>query len=74
MFFGEPFGGIIPGARGAVLAALVRTGGPVMSLTFQRAIRRHVWDPSCAGPSDESPPGINGLGRCAADCPVAGRA
>lgn len=24
--FGEPFGGIIPGARGAVLAVLLRTG------------------------------------------------
>jgi predicted nucleotidyltransferase len=29
MFFGEPFGGIIPGARGAVLAALLRTGAPL---------------------------------------------
>jgi predicted nucleotidyltransferase len=29
MFFGEPFGGIIPGARGAVLAALLRTGTPL---------------------------------------------
>jgi len=29
MFFGEPFGGIIPGARGAVLAALMRTGAPL---------------------------------------------
>ena len=26
VFFGEPFGGIIPGARGAVLAVLLRTG------------------------------------------------
>lgn len=26
MFFSEPFGGVIPGARGAVLAALLRTG------------------------------------------------
>lgn len=29
MLFGEPFGGIIPGARGAVLAALMRTGAPL---------------------------------------------
>lgn len=27
MDFGQPFGGIIPGARGAVLAVLLRTGG-----------------------------------------------
>lgn len=29
MFFGEPFGGVIPGARGAVLATLLRTGQPL---------------------------------------------
>lgn len=29
MFFGQPFGGLIPGARGAVLAALMRTGAPL---------------------------------------------
>ena len=29
MNFGEPFGGIIPGARGAVLAILLRTGTPL---------------------------------------------
>ncbi len=29
MFFGEPFGGVIPGARGAVLAVLLRTGEPM---------------------------------------------
>jgi predicted nucleotidyltransferase len=29
MLFGEPFGGIIPGARGAVLAALLRTDTPM---------------------------------------------
>jgi predicted nucleotidyltransferase len=27
--FGEPFGGLMPGARGAVLAALLRTGAPL---------------------------------------------
>jgi predicted nucleotidyltransferase len=29
MWFGEPFGGVIPGARGAVLAALLRTDAPL---------------------------------------------
>ena len=29
MYFGEPFGGVIPGARGAVLAVLLRTGKPL---------------------------------------------
>lgn len=29
MFFREPFGGVIPGARGAVLSVLLRTGTPL---------------------------------------------
>lgn len=29
MFFNEPFGGIVPGVRGAVLATLLRTGTPL---------------------------------------------
>lgn len=29
MFFDEPFGGVVPGARGAVLAVLMRTGTPL---------------------------------------------
>lgn len=29
MLFGEPFGGLIPGAQGAVLATLMRTGAPL---------------------------------------------
>lgn len=29
MFFGEPFGGVIPGARGAVLSVLLRTDEPL---------------------------------------------
>lgn len=29
MDFGEPFGGLVPGARGAVLAVLLRTGTPL---------------------------------------------
>jgi len=29
MFFGEPFGGLLPGARGAVLSVLLRTGAPL---------------------------------------------
>lgn len=29
MIFGQPFGGLIPGARGAVLSVLLRTGAPL---------------------------------------------
>lgn len=29
MLFGQPFGGVIPGVRGAVLAVLLRTGEPL---------------------------------------------
>ena len=29
MNFGEPFGGLVPGARGSVLAVLLRTGAPL---------------------------------------------
>ncbi len=29
MFFGEPFGGLLPSARGAVLSVLLRTGTPL---------------------------------------------
>ena len=29
MFFGEPFGGVVPGPRGAVLATLMRTDAPL---------------------------------------------
>jgi predicted nucleotidyltransferase len=29
MFFGEPFGGLVPGAFGAVLSVLLRTGAPL---------------------------------------------
>jgi len=29
MYFGEPFGGLMPGAQGAVLAVLLRTGTPL---------------------------------------------
>ncbi len=29
VLFGEPFGGLIPGARGAVLSVLLRTGAPL---------------------------------------------
>lgn len=29
MFFGQPFGGLFPGARGAVLSVLLRTGAPL---------------------------------------------
>ena len=38
MFYGEPFGGIIPGARGAVLAALLRTGTPLTGRQVHRLV------------------------------------
>ena len=37
--FGEPFGGIIPGARGAVLAALLRTGAPLTGRQVHNLVR-----------------------------------
>jgi hypothetical protein len=39
MFFGEPFGGVIPGARGAVLAVLLRTGEPMTGRQMHEARR-----------------------------------
>ncbi|MDR1119153.1 MAG: nucleotidyltransferase domain-containing protein [Bifidobacteriaceae bacterium] len=36
MDFGEPFGGCIPGARGAALAALMRTGAPMTGRQIHR--------------------------------------
>jgi putative hydrolase of the HAD superfamily len=39
--FGEPFGGLLPGARGAVLAALLRTG---VSLAAVEQWRRYRGD------------------------------
>jgi predicted nucleotidyltransferase len=39
MFFNEPFGGIIPGARGAVLATLLRTGTPLTGRQIHRLVR-----------------------------------
>jgi predicted nucleotidyltransferase len=41
MFFGEPFGGIIPGARGAVLAALLRTGTPLTGRQIHGLVSDH---------------------------------
>lgn len=38
MFFNEPFGGLIPGARGAVLAALLRTGTPLTGRQIHRLL------------------------------------
>ncbi|WP_053207197.1 nucleotidyltransferase domain-containing protein [Jiangella muralis] len=38
MFFNEPFGGIIPGARGAVLATLLRTGSPLTGRQIHRLV------------------------------------
>jgi predicted nucleotidyltransferase len=39
MFFGEPFGGLIPGAQGAVLAALMRTGTPLTGRRVHSLLR-----------------------------------
>lgn len=39
MWFGEPFGGVIPGARGAVLAALLRTGAPLTGRQVHALVR-----------------------------------
>lgn len=36
MFFGEPFGGLIPGAQGAVLWILLRTGTPLTGRQVQK--------------------------------------
>jgi predicted nucleotidyltransferase len=37
--FGEPFGGLLPGARGAVLAALLRTGAPMTGRQVYGVVR-----------------------------------
>jgi predicted nucleotidyltransferase len=39
MFFGEPFGGLIPGARGAVLAVLLRTDVPLTGRQIHAVLR-----------------------------------
>jgi len=39
MQFGEPFGGLLPGARGAVLAALLRTGAPMTGRQVHGLVR-----------------------------------
>lgn len=41
MFFGHPFGGIIPGVRGAVLSALLRTGQPLTGRQIHRLVSDH---------------------------------
>jgi predicted nucleotidyltransferase len=38
MLFHQPFGGVIPGARGAVLAALLRTGAPLTGREVHRLV------------------------------------
>jgi predicted nucleotidyltransferase len=38
MLFGEPFGGVIPGARGAVLGTLLRTDAPLTGRQIHRLI------------------------------------
>ena len=41
MNFGEPFGGLMPGARGAVLAVLLRTGAPLTGRRIHSLIEGH---------------------------------
>jgi hypothetical protein len=45
MLFNEPFGGLIPGARGAVLATLMRTGAPLTGRQIGRLVgnRYSLW-------------------------------
>jgi predicted nucleotidyltransferase len=45
MHFGEPFGGLIPGSRGAVLATLLRTGEPLTGRQVHRLVagRCSLW-------------------------------
>lgn len=45
MFFGEPFGGLIPGARGEVLSVLLRTGAPLTGRRIHRLVggRHSLW-------------------------------
>lgn len=38
VFFGEPFGGVLPGARGAVLSVLMRTGEPLTGRHVHRLV------------------------------------
>ncbi|HET7682478.1 MAG TPA: nucleotidyltransferase domain-containing protein [Marmoricola sp.] len=41
MHFGEPFGGLMPGARGAVLAVLLRTGAPLTGRRVHALVGGH---------------------------------
>lgn len=41
MLFNEPFGGVIPGARGAVLAALLRTDAPLTGRQVHTLVSDH---------------------------------
>jgi len=41
MNFGEPFGGLMPGARGAVLAVLLRTGAPLTGRRIHALVGVH---------------------------------
>lgn len=45
MLFGEPFGGVIPGVRGAVLAALLRTDTPLTGRQIHALVsdRHSLW-------------------------------
>lgn len=41
MDFGEPFGGLMPGARGGVLAVLLRTGAPLTGRRIHSLVGEH---------------------------------
>ncbi len=45
MYFGEPFGGVIPGAQGAVLAAALRTAAPMTGRQIHALVneRHSLW-------------------------------
>lgn len=58
MDFGEPFGGLLPGPRGAVLAALLRTGTPLTG----RRVHALVSDRHSLGAVQQALRDLNRLG------------
>lgn len=58
MYFGEPFGGLLPGARGAVLAVLLRTDTPLTG----RQIHGLVRDRFSLSPVQDALRNLNRLG------------
>ncbi len=58
MYFNQPFGGLMPGARGVVLAVLLRTGEPLTG----RQIHRMVSDEHSLWSVQEALKALTGLG------------